>query len=364
MECLRGYIGIKHCGFAPSDSGEYINSYPGIEFAMIDKIANADQVDYAGVWADIEQRAIKKFRIDVLGNISGFNDRYRLRQITQNVDLGKDLTVGTTQAPSANKSGMVIELKGPSDQAICSNMQSLYVQSIQFYMVNYGNATITVRDADQGTVLDTYVITGVYPGWIPWKIDKQYDDVARISITVDTTAITTAYLDLSAFGLQNFGQGNQFSNTYGWNESGLWFNYGCTGTAQVRGVKFDANYANPVFGVNTFGLSAVFAVKCTYNNVVCKNKRHFLNAWGLCLCIELLTERIYSSRINNWTTVDLKKATQLRSEMEIEYRGGQKQDDTIKEEGELKRACSGIDLDLSDCCIEVDAPIIWRESQM
>jgi hypothetical protein len=338
----------------------YINSLPGIEFANIDQIANADEVSFAGVWANVQERAIERFRLDVIGKLSGFNQRYKLRQITQTVDLWKDLTAGITQAPSANNSGLLIELQQLTDQAICSNMQSLYVQSVSFYCVNAGAFIVTIKDATYNTTLDTFPVTGVL-GWNSIKVDKQYDDVSRLSITVDTTALTTAFLDLSNFNLQQFAQTNIFAN---FDDGGLWLGGDCTGTAQVRGYQTDINFANPVYSSNTFGVSCIFSVKCTYNNVVCKNKRHFATAFRLCLAIELMSERIYSSRLNRWTTIDKPKAADLRREFELQYRGGQLKDEPIQYEGELIKALDSIDLDLADCCLICDANIVWKENQL
>ncbi len=361
MECLRDYISIKGCGLPAPDSGLYLNTLPGIEFANIDEIANADQVSYAGVWNDIQTRAINRFRLDVLGRISGFGKRYKLRQLTQTVDLQRELTGNTTPA-SNNKSGIVIELNAPGDQVVCSNMQTIYVQSISFYMVANGNYTIIVKDADSGDILDTFTKVGATAGWNIIKSDKQYTG-RRISITVDTTALTTGILDLSQFNLQGFGQANWSSQDWGWNSNGLWSSWACTGTAQVRGVQYDANYANPVYGSNTFGISAVYSLKCSYDNVVCNNKRHFANAFMYVLGSELMSERIYTSRINRWTTVDLKTAVNLRREFEVNYRGGVLKDQ-YSVEGELDKAIASIDIDLSDCCIEADAAIQWRETQL
>lgn len=367
MECLRDYIGIKGCSLTVPDSQMYINTLPGIEFKNIEQLANAEQVDFQGVWDDVQDRAVERFRLDILGKYSGFDQRYRLRQITQSVDLGKDLTSGVTQVPSANNSGLVLELMNPGDACICSNMQSFYIQSIQFYCVNAGAYVITVKDADYGTVLDTFSVVGVQ-GWNVTKSDAQYDGVRRISITVDTTALTTAFLDLSNFNLQLWGGNNWCSDCYGWNGVGLFFNYDCAGNAQVRGYQTDATFQNPVYGVNTFGVSAVFSVKCTYNNIVCNNKRFFATAFRLALGIELMMERIYTSRLNRWTTVDKQQARDLKKEYELQYRGGvmtgANGGTEAIYEGELQKACDSIDLDLSDCCLECDAPIVWRETQM
>lgn len=360
MECLRDYIGIKGCGLAPVDSGMYINSLPGIEFQGIQQLADAEQVSFLGVWDDVQERAIERFKLDVLGEISGYNKRYRLRQITQAVDLGKDLS-GVITPAAAKNAGLIIELKNENDATVCSNMQSIYIQSVQFYCVNPGAFTIKIKDADYGTLLDTFTMTGV-AGWNVIKTDKQYDDVMRLSITVDTTALSTGFLDLSQFNLSGFSQINWASNALT-NDMGIFVNSECTGTAQVRGIAYDANFQNPVFGVNTYGISCVFSVRCTWNNVVCKNKRYFANAFRLLLGIELMTERLYTSRLNKYTTVDYAKAQKLRLEFEAQYRGGQIEGGILYE-GELNKAISGMDIDLADCCIECDAPIMWKETQL
>lgn len=360
MECLRDYIGIKGCGIAAPDSGMYINSLPGIEFKEIEQIANADQVSYVGVWADVQDRAIERFRIDVLGRLSGFDKRYKLRQITQTVDLGQAL--GSTIVAGAYQRGLVIELNNPTDQLVCSNMQAIYVQSVKFYCINAGAYILKVKDADNGTVLDSFNVTGAV-GWNVTKTDKYYD-ASRVSITVDASALDTRTLDLTQFNLQGFSNNSSQLNLYGWDNGGLWMAWECSGAAQVRGYQTDINYQNPVYGSNTFGISCVFSVRCTYNNIVCKNKRYFASAFRLALGIELMTERIYSSRINRWTTIDLAKAHQLRKEFEAQYRGGPLGDTGIVYESELAKACDSIDLDLNDCCLECDAQIEWRETQM
>lgn len=361
MECLRDYIGIRGCGLTPPVSGIYINSLPGIEFKGIEDLANADQVSFQGVWNDVQERAIERFRLDVLGELSGFDSRYKLRQITQTVDLGRE--VGAEIAPSANQSGFVIELNNPGDQLVCSNMQSSYIQAIPFYSVAGGDYTVVVKDADLGTVLDTFTGTATI-GWNVIEPDKFYD-AQRISITQDTTALTTATLDLSQFNLSGFANNGYADGYWGWNGA-LWFNGGCSGSAQVRGYQTDASYQNPVYGSNTFGISCVFSVRCTYNNVVCKNKRYFAPAFRLCLGIELMTERLYTSRINKWTNVDYNMAKKLRAEFEAQYRGGELKDGDMSTfyEGELKKACSSIDLDLTDCCLECSQQIQWRETQL
>lgn len=360
MWCLKDYIGIKGCGIPAVASGMYINSVAGVEFNEIETIANPEQQSYIGVWEDIQTRAIERFRVDVIGKLSGFDKRYRLRQITQSIDLGNEVDINSITTASNNRRGLVLELNNPGDQAVCSNMQALYIQSLQFYLSANGNYTITIADADFGTVLDTFAYTGATAGWNAINVDKQYD-YTRVSVTVDCTSLDTVKKDISSFDLSGFANSNLFSD-FGYN-GGLWVSYDCAGTAQVRGITTDLNYQNATYGDNTFGVSCVFSVRCTYNGVVCKNKRYFANAFRLLLAIELMVERQYTSRINKWTTVDVKKARELELKYEMQYRGG-KNSEGIEYEGELNQAIQSIDLNLNDCCIECDQEIMWRESQM
>lgn len=70
MDCLVNYIGLKVCGNEISESGLFINSLPGISLESIDKIADSEQVTYAGVWADVQTEAAARFYIDVVTEIS------------------------------------------------------------------------------------------------------------------------------------------------------------------------------------------------------------------------------------------------------------------------------------------------------
>lgn len=70
MDCLTDYIGLKICGNETSDSGQFINSLPGISLESVDKIADAEQITYAGVWADVQAEAANRFYIDVVNELS------------------------------------------------------------------------------------------------------------------------------------------------------------------------------------------------------------------------------------------------------------------------------------------------------
>lgn len=81
MDCLQGYIGIQGCGAPapPSEegafSGLYINQLPGVSLEVIESIADDEQENFLGVWADVELRALKKFALAVKAEL---NKCYRI----------------------------------------------------------------------------------------------------------------------------------------------------------------------------------------------------------------------------------------------------------------------------------------------
>lgn len=356
-DCLLDHIGIKGCTFAASNSGYYINDLPGIELANIDEIANAEQVNYAGVWAEVQKMGLRKFKLDV---IALFGERYKLNQITQIVNLAKGINSSVTTPAGAQWRGFTIELNYETDTIVNSNMQLIAVQTLLLYLPGVINLNVKIFDLDTGAELFTKAVTGVL-GWNTVQVNDQFN-ARRIFCGYDSTAVISTNLDISAFNLQSFnGQGGGCDCAY--DDNFLWFYWGGGASARVQGAyssALSATVTATAQGNDTYGLSGVFSVKCAYDNIVCLNKEHFTVPLLYCLGAQLMTERIYSSRIGRWTTVDLAKAKLLRKEYEISYKGG-KIDETYYQ-GELAKAIEGITLDMSDRCLQCDAPIRFMDS--
>lgn len=72
LTCLIDYIGFIHCGaYDPvPDSGQYINSLPGITLENIDSLADREQRTYQGVWDDVQKEASNRFYTDVISEVS------------------------------------------------------------------------------------------------------------------------------------------------------------------------------------------------------------------------------------------------------------------------------------------------------
>lgn len=71
LDCLTGYIGLKACpNQEEPESGIWINSLPGISLESVDKIADSEQVTYAGVWNDVQTEAAIRFKIDFIAELN------------------------------------------------------------------------------------------------------------------------------------------------------------------------------------------------------------------------------------------------------------------------------------------------------
>ena len=59
---------------------------------------------------------------------------------------------------------------------------------------------------------------------------------------------------------------------------------------------------------------------CDYENLICENKSKLTTAWKYLLGNQMMIFRLYTTRLNRFTTIDLNKAKELREFYEEEYR--------------------------------------------
>lgn len=59
--------------------------------------------------------------------------------------------------------------------------------------------------------------------------------------------------------------------------------------------------------------------KCDYEDLICDNKDVLINPWMMLLANQLMLFRIYSSRLNRFTTVDLESAKEMATHYQVEY---------------------------------------------
>lgn len=344
--CLNDYIGIQGCANATSDSGEYLNRLlPGITLENIDKIAEADQVTYLGVWTDVQKRSWKRFQNEL---IRGFQNRYQIQSIQKSVDLLKFIDTSADQTLAAAEwRGFTVELTPLNTQIwAASDLQMVYVQSLRIYRKAVTVAAIgKIFDLVTGEVLHTFTIpVNTVAGWTTISIE-QYFLAYRLFMAYDATAIESVSQVLNADTINHF---HDCGCDFYYNG----FNGGIRGakTASLLATVTDDDITT---GSNIYGLSGVFSIQCSFNALVCNNKESFLMPWAYILGAELMWERQYSGRISRWTVgIDKEKAKELQREFESRF---------FKE---IETVIAGISLNDSDVCLECNAPIQYVESTM
>jgi hypothetical protein len=333
VECLRDFIGILGCGNPIPESGLFINSLPGISLESIQKIANSEQKTYVGVWNDVQTRALRILQQRVQEE---FKKRYRLKTIRESFKIPQVVDAVNNQTAAANK------LRGflTTTSNLRGNLQMLSLERLFLYLKASppGDVVIKIYDNETHVLLDTFTIlqASALVGWNTVQVNRAYP-VSQAFVGFNSTAIDCVYLSLDATVSEGFCHCIQ--KLCGCDD--------CEGT--LTGASADANSDNLETGKNTFGLSAVFSIVCRFDGLVCDNKNTFATPLWWLLGAELMVERLYGgARINKWT-LDEKTAGELKSYYQAEF------------EKSLESAIEGIDLDLSDCCLECNEPIISVE---
>lgn len=327
-ECLRDYIGLRGCSTSVPESGLYLTDQPGISLVSLDKVADSEKQTYKAVWEAIQTRAINRLQSDV---ISEFAKKYHLRRLTESVKIRETIDAANDTAAANEYRGINIELAIHGDVNYGrSGLQVVHVQQIRFYsQANINNVSFIVFDTDTFRTLENFTVDLV-AGWNTIAQNKYYFTY-NVFIGYDSSLIDSVELLIPEDSCCSCEE------------------YGCG--ASIQGATYDSVSQTLTTGTNTFGLAGTYSVQCSFETIVCNNKNLFKNALFNVLAYELMRERIYTERINKWTTVDRDIA---KNEMMPDF-----YEQYLKE---LSQVIGGIDLNSGDCCLECDAPVHYQET--
>ena len=330
MGCLNDYIGIRWCGgSASAPSSLYINDLPGLSIKQFNSITDEENGTFLSVWNTVQNRAERRFALDVR---EAMGAKYRLKSLAQGFNLGNVVDSTTINTPLINvQNGFAIELiQADLIDWTPSPLLQMNVQQLAFYLDDAADIskiiTIRIADLDTAEVYKQSTFTLVNQGW----------NIIPINLTITSTTnaqplriacqfITDGTVDCVSMDTTQNIQIND-----------------CCGAA-VRPYSI----AQGAFTSNTYGLSGIFNVTCSWEGLICQNKNLFSRAfWYLC-GIEFLTELIYSTTLSKWTTIGMNQMKDLRAEYEVEYQKS------------LKQVADGMYLDC-DCCLDCASPVQIR----
>lgn len=309
MECLKGYIGLRGCGLDTAVA--YINELPGISLRTIDNVADSEQVNYLGVWQDIESRSLRKFKTDVNNTL---NTKYRLNKVSETYNLGNEVDTTTTEA------GIVGEYRGFYAEYFGSSLNVINVQSISVYSDGTNaNKTVKIYEvSDTNIFYELFSVTlNLVDGWNLIPVNKQFA-IREMFVGVENlTSVKTKpkYLD--------------------------------TGNVYIKAATYDGTLVKN--GTDTHGVSAIFSLGCEWDAFVCNNKAQFTQALLMLYGVELMNERIHSQRLNQYTLFGADKARELRDNFVEQY------------QTELLNVLNSLDFDCDEC-INVNSVVnkVWN----
>lgn len=325
MNCLIDFIGVDYCNADAPESGIVINDLPGISMQVLSKIADSEKVTFLEVWASAQRRATRRLKTAVTNELG---KRYKLNQLLESVVLKKEVESDTLAADDEYR-GITIELPDGA-----SLLQVIHVQELYLYRSS-GSGSVTIKiyeltGEDDSAAYEVHSETvSTTAGWNRIAVNTNFFDCNKLFIGTDCSSFTTNDLLLDSNDAQD--------------------NY-CGGLT-IKGAKSDKPFANLTEGLNTYGLTGVFSVRCMLEQFVCNNKSAFGTAlWYLCGA-EVMAERCATDRLNRYTTIDIGKAKELRTEYESKF------------SHELSSVIEGVNLNMLDWCLDCNGHIKTVEAR-
>lgn len=312
MNCLKDYVGIRGYGTAPL-SGQYVNQLPGISLKAIQNTANSEQVTFVALFDDIQDRAWNRLATDLKNKL---RSRFKILNARTMIHIESG-EASEHSVPSPHYLGLLL------DSGIDNNGFFAFQVATILLDLPSAQGAVDIKIFDRtGHLLDTLTVASSAEGLNTIVVNKEYA-ASRIFIAVDASTLTTK---LTPLGKDNYSQPFFFLLGRSPGISG--------GEAMLQTPAFVA------LTTNTAGLSAIVTPVCDYSNIVCSDKPAFVNAWMYLLGAELMVERMYSERVNKYTTVDRDQAAELRDLFTGQY------------ENALDDIAQGLQVTAEDGCIE------------
>lgn len=329
MDCLKNYIGIRHCSQEDPQSGLWINSLPGISTELADKIANSEQITFLGVWEDVQARAIGRFVQDFQMYLfdvakTGFN-----KTLYQTSRIVKPRNYNVLDAEALYK-GVYVYL--PISRFVKFNLKSvqMFVKDVDGGSFDNGfdngfeidsselNSEIRIYDLQNETLLKTIPIIleqGINTFDVALEIGIDSNAI-ELFICVDTTRITSI---------------KTLDNLYTWNDGdcayhtasfGSWFDDQAMIAPAVMDLNATPTHSNIRYPGVGQGIAIDAQITCNIEQFLCENRKYLKTAFLYLLGAEMLLQKLTSnmgSRVNWFTYGNLEQTQNTKNVFESEY---------------------------------------------
>jgi len=344
MRCLTDFIGIEGCTPEAPESGLYVNRLPGVSIKAIDKLANSDQKSFLGVWRDVQERGLMTFTTQLT---SYFRKKYKLKALKDRIRFGELFDTDEVEAAPIVEDfrGIIIELNPDNTtEPRLSDLISVGLTNFEFFSTVASDYDFVIGTLDNETELWRETIT-LTVGWntiVPTFQTNVFEWPRKVFMAVVTdNAMSTIETSLSV-------------DTGGGCGCECTCSLGDCCEARVRGAIAQrvGGVLEAEYSANAHGFRGFISLKCSYDGLVCANKDLFASALWYVMGMELMVERIHTARINQYTTVDLSKAKELKDEFDERWRL------------ELDLVVDSIDLNDYGCCIQPNPVTSFQYSRL
>ncbi len=332
MAELTNYIGLKNCNLPTPESELYINSLPGMTTELADKIANSEQINFAGVWDNVQLRAFLRLKDDAINTLY---DYIKFNSIVyQTRRLLKSQTNALIQVDKEPLYAGVYVMV-PETKYAEYRLNEIYIYSYQT-----AHTTLKIWDVNDGEELHTQSIDLV-PGLntVPVKL------IVPIKYRLIELFIGADATDFDSIQTLN--------DYYYWYTSDMacaaqsTFGYGSIrGVFQMYPATYDPNTTMQLSNIEKSGIGRGIVlgaeIRCSIDQFLYDNREILAQALLYLLAAEMLLEKIGSPRLNFFTASNLEQTEMLRQTFENRYRSN------------LKRALNSIPLYGENICFDCE----------
>lgn len=344
MDCLRDYIGVRGgCGTTVPPSSLYVNDLPGISFRQISSLADAQQQTFAGVWEDIQTRAIMRLADDVRADMS---KRYKMNRLLDSINIPRGnldrnrLSVLAPQNP-LNASpyswvGVTLDIdyginSGDDNEFITSPLMGIHVQSVWvFSAFTQFTFDVAIFDMQSGEQLFRKTIFNS-DQWTNVEVNQTFNT----DVTKRARKIFIGY---------KWDDPNNLIDPYFMDCESVRDEADCCkfylqGAQVLTTTELATEPVPAVYGSDSFGVAPIASIVCDYAALLCTNKELFKRPYLYALGVETMLEQAYSDRLNEYSLTRRAQALENLERFTADYQKS------------LKQITDTIDLGC-DCCIE------------